>query len=106
MVSGKMPAQATAKSVMASGERLIDVRIAGLQEKNGGDQRAGMAESDPPDEIDDGESQPTGMLMPQIPTPLMISQAREIVSTITMVKEIANPATHSERGGPCKKRWR
>jgi hypothetical protein len=29
----------------------------------------------------------------------MISQAREMVSTITMVKEIANPATHPSEVG-------
>ncbi len=52
-----MPAQATANSVMASEKRLIDVRQSCFkQEQNRGDQRSGVADTDPPDEVDDRES--------------------------------------------------
>ncbi len=52
-----MPAQATANNVMASEKRLIDVRQSCLSNsKNRGDQRTGVADTDPPHEIDDGES--------------------------------------------------
>src|SRR6202007_615767 len=43
--------------------------------------------------------QPTGMLMPQIPTPLANSQATATVSTITNVKVIAQPATQPREVG-------
>jgi len=43
------------------------------QTENRRDQRARVANADPPHEVDDGESQPIGILMPQIPVPLMNS---------------------------------
>ena len=56
-----MPAHITANSVMASAKRLIELRQLCLSSsKNGGDQRAGVADTDPPDEIDDGESPANG----------------------------------------------
>ncbi len=55
--SGNMPAQATAKSVIASAKRLIDVRHCCLeQQQDRRDQRAGVADADPPDEVDDVEA--------------------------------------------------
>ena len=39
------------------------------QQQNGGDQRTGVTDTDPPDEIDDGEAPSYGDLMPQMPTP-------------------------------------
>ncbi len=56
-----MPAQATANSVMASAKRLIELRQdCRSRSKNGGDQRAGVADTDPPHEVDDGESPADG----------------------------------------------
>ena len=55
--SGNMPAQATANSVIASAKRLIDVRHFCLQQQQDRrDQRAGVADADPPDEVDDVEA--------------------------------------------------
>ena len=52
-----MPAQATANSVIASAKRLIDVRhFCWKQQQDGRDQRAGVADADPPDEVDDVEA--------------------------------------------------
>ena len=52
-----MPAQTTAKMVIASAKRLMELRHCCLKsKKDGGDQRAGVADTDPPDEIDDGEA--------------------------------------------------
>ena len=51
---GKMPAHMTAKSVIASAARLIDVRhFWRVQEKNRRDQRAGVADTDPEHEVGD-----------------------------------------------------
>src|SRR6267142_1109941 len=95
-----MPAQATANSVMASAKRLMELRHVCRSS-------ARMAEISVPawpipihhTKLTMANPQPTGMLIPQIPVPLMISQASEMVSTITMVKEIANPATHPSEVG-------
>ncbi len=55
--SGNRPAQATANSVIASAKRLIDVRHFWCkQQQDGRDQRAGVADADPPHEVDDGEA--------------------------------------------------
>src|SRR5437879_5515294 len=43
--------------------------------------------------------QPTGMLMPQIPTPFAINQATAMVSTITKEKVNAKPATQPSEVG-------
>jgi hypothetical protein len=49
---GKMPAQTTAKSVIASAERLIEVRhFWRSQEEDGRDQRPGVADADPEHEV-------------------------------------------------------
>ena len=59
--SGNIPAQATANSVMASAKRLMDCRQAWrIKSRNGGNQRAGVADSDPPHKIDDGKSPADG----------------------------------------------
>ena len=70
--SGNMPAHATANSVIASAKRLIDVRHVLLQQQQDRrDQRAGVADADPPHEVDVmANAQPTGMLLPQMPMPL------------------------------------
>src|SRR5260370_563496 len=99
-MSGKIPAQATAKSVMGSAKRLMEVRHF-LFSKNR------IAEIRVPawpipihqTKLTMAKPQPTGILMPQIPTPLMISQARETVSTITIVKARAKPATQPREVG-------
>ena len=55
--SGNSPAQATANSVIASAKRLIEVRHSWRkQQQDRRDQRAGVADADPPDEVDDGEA--------------------------------------------------
>ena len=46
--------------------------------------------------------QPMGMLMPQIPTPLMISHDSETNSTMTTVKLTAKPTIHPVVGGRVK----
>ena len=52
-----MPAHATANSVIASAKRLIEFRHDwSQQQQNGGDQRACVADADPPHEVDDGEA--------------------------------------------------
>src|ERR1700687_1704789 len=43
--------------------------------------------------------QPMGMLMPQIPTPLVISQARHANSSITMENAKVNPASQPSPSG-------
>src|SRR6266436_4978368 len=92
--SGKMPAQATAKSVMASAKRLMEVRHFWFSKNR-------MAEIKVPawpipihqTKLTIAKPQPTGILMPQIPTPLVINQARATVRIITKLNEMANPAT-------------
>ena len=49
-----MPAQATAKSVIASAKRLIDVRHFWCSRSRMAEIKcAGVADADPPDEVDD-----------------------------------------------------
>ena len=90
-----MPAQATAKSVMASAKRLMEVRHFWFS-------RNRMAEISVPawpipihqTKLTIAKPQPMGMLMPQIPTPLTISQAIEIrTARITRLNASANPAS-------------
>ena len=74
-MSGKMPAQATAKSVIASAKRLIDVRQSCLSSSR-------IAEISVPawpmpihqTKLMMSKPQPTGTLMPQMPMPLNSSQ--------------------------------
>ena len=69
-MSGNIPAQATAKSVMASAKRLIDVRHCWRS-------RSRMAEISVPawpmpihhTKLVMSKAQPTGMLLPQMPMP-------------------------------------
>src|SRR5277367_1075294 len=71
-MSGKIPAQATAKSVMASAKRLIEVRHFWLSKKR-------IAEMSVPacpipihqTKLTIAKPQPIGMLMPQMPTPFI-----------------------------------
>src|ERR1700738_5698069 len=99
-MSGNKPAQATAKSVMASAKRLIDVRHFWFSKNR-------IAEIKVPawpipihqTKLTMAKPQPMGTLMPQIPTPLMISQAREMVSTITRLKVRAKPTTQPREVG-------
>ena len=52
-----MPAHMTAKIVIASAKRLMLVRhFWCMQQQNRGDQRAGVADADPPHEVDDREA--------------------------------------------------
>ena len=55
--SGNIPAQATANSVIASANRLIDVRQSCFsKQQDRRDQGPGVADADPPDEVDDREA--------------------------------------------------
>ena len=55
--SGNMPAHMTAKMVMASEKRLIaGPPLLVQQQEDRRDQRAGVADADPPDEVDDREA--------------------------------------------------
>ena len=92
--AGTMPAQATANSVIASAKRLIEVRHFWFSKNK-------IAEISVPawpipihqTKLTIAKPQPTGMLMPQMPTPLMISQATATVRTINNVKTPGvNPA--------------
>ena len=75
-ISGNKPAQATANSVIASAKRLIDVRHFWFNKNK-------IAEISVPawpipihqTKLTIAKPQPTGMLIAQMPTPLMISQA-------------------------------
>src|SRR6266852_5433139 len=99
-MSGKMPAQATAKRVMASAKRLMEVRHFWFSKNR-------MAEIKVPawpipihqTKLTIARPQPMGMLLPQIPTPLMMSQASATVRIITKLNEIANPATQQRDVG-------
>ena len=54
--SGNSPAQATANSVIASANRLIDVRHSCFSSSRIAEiKRPGVADADPPDEVDDRE---------------------------------------------------
>ena len=87
-----MPAQATAKSVIASAKRLMEVRHFWFK-------RNKIAEMSVPawpipihhTKLTIANPQPMGMLMPQMPTPLMISQPIAIVIMPIRLKAIKNP---------------
>ena len=91
-ISGKMPAQATAKSVIASAKRLIDVRQSCLSSSR-------IAEMSVPawpmpihqTKLMIAKPQPTGMLTPQMPVPLMSSQVIAISSIIVSMKPTNRP---------------
>ena len=62
-MSGKSAAHMTAKMVIASAERLIDVRqLLAEQQQDGGDQRAGVADADPEHEVGDVERPADGLV--------------------------------------------
>src|SRR5215207_4630680 len=90
-----MPAQATAKRVMASAKRLIDVRHSWRRSRR-------MAEISVPawpmpihqTKLMMSKPQPTGQLMPQMPTPLANSQVTETRNTISSENDTAKPAYH------------
>ncbi len=91
-MSGKIPAQATAKSVMASAKRLIDVRQSCLSNRR-------MAEISVPawpmpihqTKLMIANPHPTGMLTPQIPVPFSSSQVMAINSIIVIMKPTKRP---------------
>ncbi len=87
-----MPAQATAKSVMASANRLIEVRHFWFK-------RNRMAEMSVPawpipihqTKFTMAKPQPMGMLMPQMPVPLVKSQPMATVIKPVRPKAIKKP---------------
>ena len=100
--AGTCAAQATAKSVIASANRLIDVRQSCLkQQQDRGDQRAGVADADPPDEVDDREAPADRDV--DAPDPDALEQQpgdRDISSTISSMKPMPKPKNHAERRAP------
>src|SRR4029077_21085598 len=90
-----MPAQATAKSVIASAKRLIDVRHSWRRRRR-------IAEISVPawpmpihqTKLMIAKPQPTGWLTPQMPTPFKNSQVTDIRKTMSTMKESAKPAIH------------
>ncbi len=98
-----MPAQATANNVMASAKRLIDVRHFWLSKYK-------IAEISVPawpipihhTKLTIAKPQPIGMLIPQIPTPLMISHDNATNSNITRLNANVNPASHPIPNGRVK----
>jgi len=59
-----------ANSVMASADLMeYTPGLAAGEERIAEMKRAGVADTDPPHEVDDGEAQPMGMVTPQMPTP-------------------------------------
>src|SRR6202035_2091397 len=93
-----MPAQATAKSVIASAKRLIEVRHCWRRRRR-------MAEMRVPawpmpihqTKLTMGNPQPTGWLTPKIPTPRQNSQVTEVRNIIMKRKEMAKARYH-QRG--------
>src|SRR5580765_1543039 len=90
-----MPAQATAKRVMASAKRLIEVRHCWFN-------RNKIAEISVPawpipihqTKLTIAKPQPIGTLIPQIPTPLVINQAIDPSSTIINENAMLKRASH------------
>ncbi len=93
-----MPAQATAKSVIASAKRLIDVRHSWRSSSR-------MAEISVPawpmpihqTKLTMANPQPTGSLTPQMPTPLANSQVTAVRNIIMIMNEMPKPMYH-QRG--------
>src|SRR5439155_8358260 len=93
--SGKSPAHATANSVIASAKRLMDVRHSWRNSSR-------IAEISVPacpipihhTKLTMAKPQPTGMSMPQMPTPLTNSQVTENNSSITSTKAMPKPTYH------------
>ena len=95
-----MPAHATANSVIASANLLIEVRHFWFN-------RNKIAEISVPawpipihqTKLTIAKPQPIGMFIPQIPTPLVTSQAMEPISTIMSVNAMLNPASQPSEVG-------
>src|ERR1700683_4398812 len=93
---GNIAAHATAKSVIASADRLIDVRQSCLK-------RSRMAEISVPawpipihqTKLMIGNAQPTGMLVPQMPMPLRKRYTTDTVRTVTSVKPTNMNTNHA-----------
>src|SRR6185437_15499244 len=93
--TGNMPAQATAKSVIASAKRLIELRHDCRSNSR-------MAEISVPawpipihqTKLTIANPQPTGILMPQTPTPLRNSQVAEAIRFCSTTNEIRKPKIH------------
>ncbi len=98
-----MPAQATAKSVIASAKRLIEVRQFCRKSSR-------IAEISVPawpmpihqTKLTIAKPQATGMLRPQIPTPLVISQVIE--ASIIMTTQKATPIAAEPPAAACRPR--
>src|SRR2546427_10504373 len=90
-----MPAQATAKSVIASANRLIDVRHVCFKSSR-------IAEMSVPawpmpihqTKFVISKAQPTGMLLPQIPIPLTHKYVRETSSRTVSRNAVPKPSHH------------
>src|SRR5438552_10201484 len=98
---GKIAAQITAKSVIASAERLIEVRHFCRSKKR-------MAEISVPacpipiqkTKLVIPQAHPTGMLFPHVPTPVEIRYPMQKSPKVAMLEVIAK-ATHHQRGAGC-----
>src|SRR5262245_8006842 len=94
-ISGKMPAHATAKSVIASAKRLIDVR-------HGWFRSSRISEISVPacpmpihqTKLMIAKPQPIGTLTPQTPTPLVRSTVIDHRRSISRANEIPKPTNH------------
>ena len=95
---GNMPAQATANRVIASAKRLIEVRHCWCKSNK-------MAEISVPawpipihqTKLTIAKPQPIGILMPQIPTPLVSNNPIIKLSSINNENDIASPNSHPGR---------
>src|SRR6266496_1417058 len=100
-IPGKIAAQITAKSVIASAERLIDVRHFCRS-------RNRMAEISVPacpipiqkTKFVIPQAQPTGMLFPHVPTPVEIRYPIQKSPNVAALAVMVN-ATHHQRGAGC-----
>ena len=94
-----MPAQATAKIVIASANGGSRYASPDEQEQDCRNKGPGVADADPPNEVRDSKAHPTGMLMPQMPTPL---RTRHPIGEIQYHKEAKRNA---EAEQPTTTRW-
>src|SRR5207245_11103576 len=94
---GKMPAQATAKSVIASAKRLMEVRHFWFSRKR-------IAEINVPawpipihqTKFTMAKPQPIGMLIPQMPTPLVKSHPMATARSADRGEGTANPVNQQD----------
>ena len=96
---GKIPAQMTAKIVIASAARLIEVRhFCAEQKQDRGDQRAGVADTDPEHEVGD-VPRPADRMIESPHTDAggnLIAEAEEAESRRS--SHVIVNATHHQRG--------